>query len=188
MINMIEIPELVLQDPLRVKALECAFQLHLPDCYLAAGFVRNLVWDHLHQKTISTPLNDIDVIYFDQKEKALAYLTHEATLKKLMPSVNWQVRNQAKMHQRNGDRPYLTSLDAMGFWPEKETAVAIRQSVQHQGKPQKEHYECIAAFGFESLFNLHITPNPKRDISIVKARVNNKNWLITWPKLVLLDV
>lgn len=50
----------VLQDQMRVRALDAANQLKLPQCYIAAGFVRNLVWDHLHQKSCPTPLNDID--------------------------------------------------------------------------------------------------------------------------------
>ena len=175
-----QIIELIKQDKLRVDALDCVFQLNLPDCYLAAGFVRNLVWDHLHNKTNYTPLNDMDVIYFDNNEvDDLAYLNYEAQLKRQMPEVNWQVRNQAKMNKRNGDRAYLSSLDAMRFWPEKETAVAIRQT-------NKGAYECVSAFGFESLFNLHITHNPQRELSVFEDRVEAKNWLELWPKLMLL--
>jgi len=55
-------------DELRLNALECVRLLNLPDCYLAAGFVRNLVWDFLHQMPSPTPLNDVDVIYFDANE------------------------------------------------------------------------------------------------------------------------
>lgn len=43
-----QIAALIEQDPLRTKILECVAQLDLPQCYVAAGFVRNLVWDHLH--------------------------------------------------------------------------------------------------------------------------------------------
>ncbi len=42
---------LIKQDPLRMQVLDCVAQysqLDLPQCYVAAGFVRNLVWDHLH--------------------------------------------------------------------------------------------------------------------------------------------
>jgi hypothetical protein len=37
--------------------------LNIQDGYIAAGFVRNLVWDKLHHIE-SQPLNDIDVIYW----------------------------------------------------------------------------------------------------------------------------
>lgn len=172
-----KIIQLVKQDKLRVEALACVQQLDLPQCYLAAGFVRNLVWDCLHQKPVPTPLNDIDVIYFDSNEvDDEAYLKYELVLATNMPQVNWQVRNQAKMHIRNGDKPYRNVVDAMSFWPEKETAVAIR-------KVDSNHYECESAFGFESLFNLQVTYNPKRRRNIFDNRVKSKNWLVQWPML-----
>ena len=48
-------------DPARMAALTIAAAQELPDWCLAAGFVRNLVWDKLHDFSSSTPLNDIDV-------------------------------------------------------------------------------------------------------------------------------
>lgn len=171
----------VKQDPLRVKALECVSTLNLPQGYIAAGFVRNLVWDHLHNKSELSLLNDVDVIYFDPDEdEEFTYKVYETELNRLMPGVNWQVRNQAKIHHRNGDMPYKSVLDAMSFWPEKETAVAIRQSEQGI-------FECLAAFGFTSLLNLQLTYNPKREKAVFEARVNTKYWLIKWPRLNIRD-
>ncbi len=46
--KMDKIVELVKQDPIRIEALNCVSELGLPQCYIAAGFVRNLVWDSLH--------------------------------------------------------------------------------------------------------------------------------------------
>ena len=172
-----EIVELIKQDPIRAKALDCVSKLDLPECYVAAGFVRNLVWDYLHDFEVSTPLNDVDVIYFDPNESdPNSYLKYEATLKLALPELNWQVRNQATMHVRNGDLPYASSLDAMSYWPEQETAVGIRQIAPSQ-------YECIAAFGFETLFGFSITHNLKRSQETFKSRVNSKGWLVRWPSL-----
>jgi hypothetical protein len=119
---------LIEQDDVRVKALKSVASLSLPQCYIAAGFIRNLVWDSLHGKQTPTPLNDVDVIYYDASESnENENLEFEARLLTLMPELNWQVRNQAKMHLRNNDKPYLNSVDAMSYWPEKETAMAIRK-------------------------------------------------------------
>lgn len=176
-----KIIELLLQDALRKQALDAVFSLGLPQCYIAAGFVRNLVWDYLHQKQSPTILNDIDVIYFDALEvQAGKYAEYEAQLKAIMPELNWQVRNQATMHKRNGDKPYVSTLDAMGYWPEKETAEAICKC--KEGK-----YECISPFGFDSLFNKQVTHNPRRDQALFYQRVRSKNWLTTWPKLVVVS-
>ncbi|MDG3087758.1 nucleotidyltransferase family protein [Vibrio hannami] len=175
-----KIIELVRQDQQRVKALSAVYQLDLPDCYIAAGFVRNLVWDYLHQKACSTPLNDIDVIYYDPTEKnSNMYAVYEEQLKALEPEFNWQVRNQSLMHRRNNDAPYQSTLDAMSYWVEKETAVAIRKTSENQ-------YECISSFGFESLFNLKLTHNPKRTLQTFNERVHSKQWLEIWPKLTVI--
>ncbi|EGQ8038247.1 nucleotidyltransferase family protein [Vibrio parahaemolyticus] len=172
-----KIVELIKQDPIRVEALNCVSELGLPQCYIAAGFVRNLVWDALHDFKVITPLNDVDVIYFDPAESnPNAYLAYESQLRDRMPQLRWQVRNQAKMHKRNGDNPYKSSVGAMSYWPEKETAVAIRQIGLNQ-------YECVAAFGFESLFSYWVTYNPKRLRETFVNRVNSKGWLVRWPAL-----
>ncbi|WP_146531969.1 nucleotidyltransferase family protein [Vibrio cyclitrophicus] len=170
---------LIKQDPLRMKVLDYVAQLDLPQCYVAAGFVRNLVWDHQHGYASPTPLNDIDVIYFDPIDTSYeSDLRYEALLKQRLPELNWQVRNQACMHTRNGDESYQGSLDAMSYWPEKETAVAVKQSLNGD-------IECIASFGLESLFDLQITPNPKRSRDIFDQRVQSKGWLTQWPKLTI---
>ncbi|EGQ8527985.1 TPA: nucleotidyltransferase family protein [Vibrio parahaemolyticus] len=170
------IVELIKQDRVRLKALDCVAKLDLPQCYIAAGFVRNLVWDSLHGFKIPTPLNDIDVIYFDPNEQPNSYLHYESVLTEQMPDLNWQVRNQATMHSRNGDLPYTSSLDAMSYWPEQETAIGIRQI-------SPDCYECISAFEFESLFDLCVTYNPKRSLETFENRVNSKGWLARWPLL-----
>lgn len=171
--------QLIERDELRLEALECARKLSLPQCYLAAGFVRNLVWDYLHQKSVSTSLNDVDVIYFDPNELSKdKFKEYELALNESMPQLKWQVRNQAFMHVRNGDQSYKSSIDAMSYWPEKETAVAAR-------KLESGSLECIATFGFESLFNLQVTYNPIRQREIFEYRVKSKGWLELWPSLTI---
>ncbi|MEG3223485.1 nucleotidyltransferase family protein [Vibrio gigantis] len=170
---------LIKQDPLRMQVLECVSQLDLPQCYVAAGFARNLVWDHLHGFDSPTPLNDIDVIYFARGDTSHESDTrYEALLQERLPELNWQVRNQANMHIRNNDKPYKSSLDAMSYWPEKETAVGVKQSLTGD-------IECISVFGLGSLFDLKVTPNPKRSRDIFDQRVQSKGWLIQWPNLTI---
>ena len=56
---------LLLNDTFRMNCLRAAREIALPDWYLGAGFLRNAIWDHLHQKHEMTPLNDVDLVYFD---------------------------------------------------------------------------------------------------------------------------
>lgn len=51
-------------DPVRCGLLAVPADLQLPDAWLAAGFVRNRVWDRLHGYPEPIPLADLDVIHF----------------------------------------------------------------------------------------------------------------------------
>lgn len=171
---MATITELIKADAMRMEILNVVESLKLPDCFVAAGFVRNLVWGYLHGVENSS-LNDVDVIFFDRNER-ICEASIEQTLVSLLPNVNWQVKNQAIMHLRNGDMPYSNSTDAMAHWPEKETAVGVR--ISNDGR-----LEISAPFGEEILFLGTITHNPKREVSIFFNRVESKRWLKTWPQL-----
>lgn len=162
--------------------LEIVRSLNLPDCWIGAGFVRNAVWDHLHGRSVSTVSTDVDVIWFDatrstpEQDEAL-----EAVLRDLDPNVLWSVKNQARMHVQNGDEPYQSVTDAMRYWPETATAVAIR--LREDGT-----YEIAAPLGFDDLFDLIIRPAGRFATdknAIYQDRVTSKNWLKVWPMLTL---
>ncbi|WP_309247254.1 nucleotidyltransferase family protein [Shewanella sp. VB17] len=167
------------QDPVRMRALSLVNSLNLPQGMIAAGFVRNLVWDRLHKMTSCTPLNDIDVIYFESTDLSTETdKLYELKLRELAPDLLWSVKNQARMHMRNGDKPYHSSLDAMSYWPEQETAIGVSLAFAEENELQ-----LVSAFGLESLFNLQLTPNPKRLRAVFEARLSKKAWLRDYPKL-----
>lgn len=173
------IREWITGDPFRMRALHIARELDLPDWCIAAGFVRNLVWDKLHGFEIPTPLEDIDLIYFDPAHASRDHDRDiEAQLAALDSSLPWSVHNQARMHEHNGDRPYFSSLDAMGFWVEQETAVGVRLG-------SNDEIEVISAFGLDGLFDKRITPNrtKRTGAAAFSARLTRKNWLWIWPEL-----
>ncbi len=58
---MASIQSLIQSDPERLNVLRAVASLDLPDCYVAAGFVRNMVWDYLRSSEHTLP-NDIDGI------------------------------------------------------------------------------------------------------------------------------
>ncbi|STQ89142.1 nucleotidyltransferase family protein [Iodobacter fluviatilis] len=162
-------------DPVRCQALRQAADLELPDWCIAAGFVRNLVWDRLHDYAEPTPLADIDLIYFNAED--ISEEVDRALERCLMQNSDllWSVKNQARMHSRNGDAPYLNTLDAMSYWPELETAIGVSLASDPV---------FISPFPLENLRDLQITLNPKRPkISDFEARVAEKKWLEIWPKL-----
>ncbi len=166
-------------DEERLRALNVAAELNLNDWCLAAGFVRNLIWDKLHGKSTPTPLNDIDLIYFNRSDtRAETDLKLEAELQ-AKADFPWSVKNQARMHLRNQDSEYSSSTDAMSYWVEVETAIGIRLTKQGE-------LELIAPFGCRKNFDHTITINRKRPkAEDFKNRLETKGWQKTWPKLVV---
>lgn len=165
-------------DPVRLHVLSLVRSLQLPDCWVGAGFLRNAVWDHLHGRSAG-PLSDVDVIWFDPARRDPSEDQElEARLKALDASLDWDVKNQSRMHLRNGDAPYASTEDALRYYPETATAVAVRQTMHGD-------LEFAAPFGFDDLFALVVRPTPrfheKRPVYL--ERIQKKAWLNTWPLL-----
>jgi len=160
-----------------MAALRVAAELNLPDWCLAAGFVRNLVWDQLHAYQRPTPLTDLDLIYFDVSNTDEQHdREFEARLNACLEAP-WSVKNQARMHHRNGDAPYRSTADAMSYWVEVETAVGVRLNRDGEIK-------LIAPFGLDSLLDGYVSLNPKRPKPEAFAhRLAEKSWLTIWPQL-----
>lgn len=170
-----QITAIIESDPLRLQALRAVSQLGLTDCMIAAGFVRNAIWDS--QYGLSSPLNDIDVVYFCRQDTAESRdQALQQQLNRLLPGLPWSVKNQARMHHNNGDRPYCNTLDAMQYWPEKQTSIGL--SLDARGNIIVHH-----CFALSIQFDGTISRNPARSIEIFERRVINKGWLKTWPGL-----
>lgn len=169
-------------DALRMEALRVVAALCLPDGWIGAGFVRNAVWDNLHGFPTAGPTNDVDVLWFgDERAGPDEDLKIEAKLRVKMPMLDWSVKNQARMHRRNGDRHYVSVADAMTHWPETATAVAVRLT-------DNDVLEVNAPLGLDDLYALRLVPTAgfataKRHL--FDARVREKSWLVQYPKLLL---
>ena len=154
--------------------------LRLPDCWIGAGFVRNAVWDHLHGRPPAPPDGDVDVIWHDPRQADPAEdRKHEAALRAAEPSIIWSVKNQARMHARNGDAPYASATDAMRCWPETATAVAVRRT-------REDGCEVAAPFGLDDLLSLTLRPTPRfagEKRPIYAERLRTKRWIAAWPLL-----
>jgi hypothetical protein len=166
----------------RMAMLHTLAALALPDAWIAAGAIRNAVWDARHHYPSPTRLTDVDVIWFDparaspEEDQRL-----EQALAALLPDVPWSVKNQARMHTRNADPPYTGCDHAMRFWPETATAVAAR--LRPDGA-----IALAAPFGLDDLCNLTLRPTPRftgARAAEFHRRITAKGWLQTWPRLQL---
>ena len=168
-------------DPLRMACLWAARELALPDWALGAGFVRNLIWDHLHQKAEPTPLNDIDLIYLDPSDpEGTGEREYEAWLRIRLPDQRWEVRNQARMHVRQQVPPFASSLEALSHWVEVPTCIGVRLLAN-------DEFQWLAPHGFGHNWSLQVSANPRcrQESRIFIDRIRDKQWQRIWPDLVV---
>lgn len=150
------------------------------DAWLAAGFVRDAVWDALAGRAPDPArCRDLDVVYLGtgarEDEAALA-----ARLAEQAPAQAWEVRDQARMARRAGQPRPADLAAALALWPETATAVAARLS---DGQVQ-----LLAPHGVADLLAGLVRPTPSHAGSgLVAARAARKGWLLRWPFLRLHD-
>ncbi len=177
------VSRMLTEDLYRMQCLAALKSQQLPQGYLAAGFLRNAIWNELHGYKKATPLNDIDVIYFNPSDTSKdTELNIERALTSQVPSAHWQVKNQARMHLNHGHNAYRDCEEAISYWVEQETCVAIRLC-PNEGN---DTFDMLAPYGLSSNFAGTISINPRhpRD-DVFTQRVKTKNWLVTWPQLTL---
>lgn len=169
-------------DDYRMNILNAVNSIHKKELWVAGGFIRNLVWDKLHNYTYRTELGDIDVFYFDSEELSKEKeLEIENNLTHLVHNVNWSVKNQARMHLHDDNKPYINLTDAISKFPETASAVCVRMD-------SNQNLIFLAPFGFNDLFELKIVPTPnckqnKKTYDKYLKRQLQKKWQIIWPLL-----
>jgi len=174
----VQLKEIILKEKWLMKILRSVRELDLPDWYLAAGVIRNTVWDVLHGYTKRTSLNDIDIVYYDPKKKVVAK-DIEHKLKKMYPHYTFEVVNQVSIHEMYAHKKRAkNSCDAIGQFVEIPTCVGVRL--------EKNNTLAICApHGLKDLFSLHVAPiSQETEVMInYKERMKKKKWKKTWPKL-----
>jgi uncharacterized protein len=177
------IARIIAEDAVAMEQLRAVRSLELPDWCIAAGFLRNRVWDHLHDITPARPPVDIDVIYFDASDPAGdREAGYEAQLGAILPGLPWQVRNQARMHVWKNLPQHRDTSDAMTYWLETVTAVGVRLEAD-------DSITVVAPLGTKDLVGLCCQPTAfgrsRRDE--YEARIAGKRWRELWPKVRFLD-
>jgi hypothetical protein len=168
---------IISEQPLNIEILKTVRDLGLNDCWIGAGFIRNTVWNTLHSIKNTEIDYDIDVVFYysENSNKRFEEELQNKLLAKI-PSLKWSVKNQARMHIKNGHKSYADVFEAISHWPETATSIAIKID-------EFDNLNLIAPYGLEDLFNLIIKPTPKFDARIVEKRVLEKNWHTKWQKL-----
>ena len=150
------------------------------ECWITGGAVRSLVWSELHQYPSKLREADVDVIYFDRADTTeLRERQLEDLLRKAEPSIQWSVKNQARMHNRTGDQPFADIADAVSKFPETASAVAVRLA--------DGDLQVLAPLGLGDLFNLVVRPSPHfyRHPERYEERLREGHWVEKFPRLIV---
>ena len=174
-----ELKKIIKEDEHIMSILEAVGRLPLPDAWVSAGLIRNKLWDVMHG--IETPIHDKDVIYYDSGDFSLATeKALEHALAALLTNEPWSVKNQARMHLKNGFPPFASSYDGVAHFTETPTAVAVRL--------YKGELEIMAPYGLADLFEKKVRPTPyfHHDGScwpVYSKRMEEKRWDQIWTGL-----
>ena len=156
--------------------------LALKDSWLAAGSVRNFIWNLLSGKLPFDSETDVDVIFFDPDVSYEETVSLEKKLREDFPQCQWELKNQVYMHQHSPHTaPYMSSRDAMSKYPERCTAVGLRLN-------EDSTLDLFAPYGLEDILNFQVSPTPhfldnEDRMKLYQERLSKKNWQEKWKNL-----
>lgn len=165
-----------------MKILIIIRNLGLKDSWLAAGSIRNFIWNLLSDKSPFDRETDVDVIFFDPDISYEETVSLEKKLREDFPQYQWELKNQVYMHQHSPHTvPYTSSRDAMSKYPERCTAVGLRLN-------EDSTLELFAPYGLEDILNFQVHPTPhflenEDRMKLYQTRLSKKNWQEKWKNL-----
>lgn len=120
-------------EPWLLDALDAVAAAGLPDAWIGAGAIRDVVWGQLHGGFDPAGIRDVDVPFFDPADLSPEHdRTAQAQLSAIA-QLPWEASNQAAVHTwfheyfGGAPVPPLRGVhDAVATWPETATCVAIR--------------------------------------------------------------
>ncbi len=165
-----ELVTLISGSDWHMRVLACVRAERLPDAWVGAGVIRDLVWGELYGPGFSpAQVRDVDVPFFDGRDLREYDDQVTARLGRRWPGIDWEARNQAAVHtwyarKFGGDppAPLISIAAAIGTWPETATCVAVRLG-------DGDEIEICAPLGVTDLMNGVWRRNPRR-VSLAQSR------------------
>ena len=176
------IVEQIQADSEMMAVLAIIRDLDLADAWLAAGAVRNFIWNQLSGRPGFDARTDLYLVFYDPAISYEETQQIEQELKKVYPQYAWEVKNQVYMHQHSpGTAPYRSACDAVSKYPEQCTALAVR--LREDGQ-----LELFLPYGTRDIEDFIVQPTPHflaspERLAVYTERMNKKNWQAKWPRL-----
>jgi hypothetical protein len=124
------------REPWLMHALRVVQVSGLPDAWIGAGVIRDVIWGQLNDRFDPTTVHDIDVAFFDPDDvSGRRDETAQQELHALADDLPWEATNQAAVHTWyhryfGGQQveAFTCVHDAVATWPETATSVAVRNT------------------------------------------------------------
>jgi uncharacterized protein len=173
--------ELLRGEPWIMRVLSAVAASGLPDAWVGAGAIRDVVWGTLYGSFSPAAVRDIDVAYFDPADLGMERDVAAQEALSRLADLPWEATNQAAVHtwydQYFGGPPvdsFRGVHDAIATWPETATCVAVRLS--------PGGIEVCAPHGLADLLGGVWRVNPVRVTPAVSlARLRRQRVRARWP-------
>jgi hypothetical protein len=174
-----------------MDVLATARELELPDWFIGAGAIRDLVWDvRFGHGFDPATIADIDLVYFDPddlskaREHELEARLSDAFRSAGRSGAEWDVTNQAAVHTwfhvRFGGEPVAplrSTEDGIATWPEHATCVGARLEADGAITVTAPHGLDALLDGVWSTNAIRVTP------AVAARRLAKKHVGERWPRL-----
>lgn len=143
--------------------------------------LRNKIWDALENNPPARS-RDVDLVYFN-KDDALPETDwkYDEYLQNKYPIAEWEVRNQARMHYKNGFEPYDSTADGVSRWVETATCVGVKQNMGELA--------FLWCHGMDDVLGLIARPVDQfkslEMLPVFYNRIVEKRWQERWPHLTI---
>lgn len=181
-----ELAELIRSSPWLLDVLTVVRDAGLPDAWIGAGVLRDLVWGQRYGSGFNPrDVRDVDVAFFDPDDLTPGNdLAATELLRRHEPAVPWEATNQAAVHTwyagdfGTGPVAALGSVaEAVATWPETATCVAARLDTAGT-------LHVCAPLGLDDLLNGVWRRNPRRvTVELSRARLARHQPHRRWPKV-----
>ena len=168
-------------EPWFARALSAVAASGLPDAWIGAGAVRDVVWGHLYGEFSPDSVRDVDVAYFDPADLSAERDAKAQETLAAVADLPWEATNQAAVHtwyhRYFGGapvEPFSCVHDAIATWPETATCVGVRR--------RSGAIEVCAPHGLADLLGGVWRVNPVRVTpAISRARLARQRTAARWP-------
>jgi uncharacterized protein len=177
-----------MSEPWLRRGLAAVTGSGLPDAWIGAGVIRDLVWGRQHGRFKPASVKDIDVAYFDETDLTMERDLRAQDVLSHLEDLPWEATNQAAVHTWYHHyfggapvEPFASVHDAVATWPETATCVAVRQLPVGTGVGG---IEVCAPHGLADLLAGVWRVNPARVTpQMSRARLARQRVKARWPRV-----